>query len=293
MSTVLITGASSGIGEACALRLAADGWKVLAGVRQVSDGDRLRQAAGKTLLPILLDVTVPASIAAAQKVVGDRALDGLVQSAGIVVAGPLESVPLAALRRQLEVNVTGVVAVAQAFLPNVRTARGRVVHIGAVSGRIAYPFLGPYAASKFALAALTDALRMELRPWGIHVALVEPGAIRTSIWDKFQRAADLPAGPRPLYGEAWDRFHRKAAASGSAAASPDEVVAAVGHALSAERPRTRYLVAAGNPLALALLRALPDELRDRFVLRSFGLHGGAELSVGGMLTLLRKTLSGS
>ena len=209
--SVLITGASTGIGEACALHLDQLGWRVFAGVRKDADGDALRAKASARLLPVRIDVVDAASIAAAREVVlrelGDRGLDGLVNNAGIAIAAPLEFVPIEDLRRQLEINVIGQIAVTQAFLAPIRKARGRVVNMGSIGGRLATPFLGPYNASKFALEALTDSLRAELRPWGIQVAVIEPGSIATPIWEKSTAEADrmeatLPPEGHALYGKA-------------------------------------------------------------------------------------------
>ena len=185
--TVLVTGASTGIGEATALRLKGAGWDVLAGARKDADLERLR-AAGVT--PVRLDVTDPQTIAAARAELGDRALGGLVNNAGVAVSAPIEFVPLDDLRHQLEVNLIGQVAVVQAFLPALREGRGRVVNVSSIGGRIALPMVGPYAASKFGLEAVSDSLRREVRPWGIHVALIEPGAVTTPIWDKGRETAD-------------------------------------------------------------------------------------------------------
>ncbi|MGD1157325.1 MAG: SDR family oxidoreductase, partial [Terriglobia bacterium] len=183
---VVITGASTGIGEACALHLDKLGFRVFAGIRKAADAEALRHRASARLVPIRLDVSDETEVEQAARNVTEalrgEGLAGLVNNAGIVVAGMLEFLPLDALRRQLEVNVVGQVAVTQAFLPHLRKARGRIVNIGSVSGLIAGPFSGAYAASKFALEALTDALRVELRPWKIHVSIVEPGNIQTPIW---------------------------------------------------------------------------------------------------------------
>ncbi len=158
--SVLITGASTGIGEACALHLDQLGWRVFAGVRKDADGEALRAKASARLLPVRIDVVDPGSVAAARELVlrelGDRGLDGLVNNAGIAIAAPLEFVPIEDLRRQLEINVIGQIAVTQAFLAPIRKARGRVVNMGSIGGRLATPFLGPYNASKFALEALSD-----------------------------------------------------------------------------------------------------------------------------------------
>ncbi|PYR57414.1 MAG: short-chain dehydrogenase/reductase, partial [Acidobacteria bacterium] len=168
---VLITGSSTGIGEACARRLDAAGWRVFAGVRREEDGQRLRAGMSSRLTPVLLEVTDAASMARAARTIGvegaDAGLDGLVNNAGIAVAGPLEYLPIADFRRQLEVNVVGPLAVTQALLPAIRARRGRIVLMGSIAGRMTVPFLGPYSASKFALEAMADALRVELQPWDI------------------------------------------------------------------------------------------------------------------------------
>jgi NAD(P)-dependent dehydrogenase (short-subunit alcohol dehydrogenase family) len=217
---VLITGASSGIGEATALRLAGAGWRVLAGVRSDADGDRLRAAGGERLEPVTIDITEPATIAAAAAELGDEPLHGLVNNAGTALAMPLEFLPLDQLRRQLEVNLVGHVAVTQALLPNLRSARGRVVNVGSIAGRSALPFLGAYAASKHALEAVTDVLRVELRPFGIAVTVIEPGTIATPIWRKGgERFQELAAGCRrrsaSSTASAWQRFERRPPPRGS------------------------------------------------------------------------------
>ena len=257
---MLITGASSGIGAACADRLARAGWRVFAGVRSAG-------AAPPGTTEVLLDVTDGDSISRAAGVVGER-LDGLVNNAGIAVASPLEHLPLVELRRQLEVNVVGQVAVTQAFLPAVRAARGRVVLIGSIAGTSALPFLGPYAISKFALEAFADSLRVELAPDGIAVSIIRPGTIATPIWKKPQPIADALA-PEALerYGSRLEALRAFAAARAANAAPADSVARAVEHALSARRPRTRYLVGRDARIRAAIER-LPDRLRDGIVSRT-------------------------
>ena len=213
---------------------------------------------------VILDVTDADAIAALRF---DR-LDGLIDNAGIAVAAPLEDLPPAELRRQLEVNVVGQLAVIQAVLPALRAARGRLVIVGSIAGRSALPFLGGYAITKFALEAMADSLRLELAPDGIEVALVEPGTIATAIWAK----------PQPLADAVSERYRprlaafREVAAKRSARAAPAEDVAkAVEHALTASRPKTRYVVGRDAHLRAALQR-LPDRLRDRALRRA--LLGG-------------------
>lgn len=265
--SVVVTGASSGIGAVCAARLVAAGWHVYGGVRTDRDAEALR---ARGIEPLLLDVTDADQVAAAAERVGDS-LDGLVDNAGIAIAAPLELVPLDELRRQLEVNVVGQVAVLQAFLPALRAAKGRIVLMGSVGGRSALPFLGPYAASKHALEAIADCLRVELRPWGMTVSIVEPASIRTSIWEKGAAHAEtlrgqLPAGARGLYAARLTRFREVALARGPGA-DPQIVAKAVEHALTAERPKARYLVGRDAHIR-AWIERLPARLRDRVLTRA-------------------------
>jgi NAD(P)-dependent dehydrogenase (short-subunit alcohol dehydrogenase family) len=260
---VVVTGASSGIGEACAIRLARNGWRVFAGVRTIEDADRLRS---ESITPVTLDVTVADQIAAAAEAVGED-LHGLVDNAGIGLSAPLEFVPLEELRLQLEVNVVGQIAVTQAFLPALRRSAGRIVLMGSIAGRSALPFLGPYAASKFALEAIADSLRVELRPWRIAVSIVEPGSIRTPIWTKGAERAEKLLAQAPhvadvLYGDAIARFREVAVKRGQSGASPEAVAKVVEHALTAPRPRPRYLVGRDAKLR-ARLQRFPTRARDR------------------------------
>jgi NAD(P)-dependent dehydrogenase (short-subunit alcohol dehydrogenase family) len=267
VKTVVVTGASSGIGLASAVRLAGAGWRVFGGVRTEQDADALR---GHGLEPLELDVTDAEQIAAAAAAVGPT-LDGLVDNAGIAIAAPLELVPLDELRYQLEVNVVGQVAVTQAFLPALRRARGRIVLMGSIGGKSALPFLGPYAASKHALEAVADSLRVELRPWGIEVAIVEPASIATAIWAKGAARADelrsrAPDDVAELYAPAVASFRKVALARGPGA-DADEVAKAVEHALTASRPKARYLVGRDAHLRRWIER-LPTRLRDRVLARA-------------------------
>ena len=270
-NSVVITGASSGIGEACALYLDELGYRVFAGVRKPADGEALKAKASKRLTPVILDVTdvalIDRAVETVKAAVGVAGLAGLVNNAGIGIGGPLEVVPLADLRKQFEVNVIGQVAVTQALLPLLRQGRGRIVNMGSIAGRATMPFMGPYSASKFALEALTDAMRMELQPWGIHVSIVEPGAVESRIWEKAGRAADqmkAAAGPeaKARYGEAAARV-REAMGQAEQRAIPARVVAeAVAHALRAARPKTRYLVGRDARFRAVLAAWLPDRVED-------------------------------
>jgi len=277
---VVITGASTGIGAACAIRLDQLGFQVFAGVRKEADAQALQQKASPKLTPIFLDVTDLDSIAASvEKVaiaVENSALIGLVNNAGIAVAAPLEFIPITEFRKQLEVNTIAQIAVTQAFLPLLRLARGRIVNMGSITGRSATPFLGAYSASKFALEALTDALRLELRPWGIWVAIIEPGAIATPIWQKSLSQADilqqnLPYLAHELYGRAMDTASKGAANLAQKGISPDKVAQAVVHALTAKRPKTRYLVGQDARIR-AMLKFLPDRIVDEITAKAMNLQ---------------------
>jgi NAD(P)-dependent dehydrogenase (short-subunit alcohol dehydrogenase family) len=263
----LVTGASSGIGLASAVWLANAGWRVFGGVRTEADASALRS---RGVEPLVLDVTDPEQIAAAADAVGTK-LHGLVDNAGIAVAAPLELVPLDELRRQLEVNVVAQVAVLQAVLPALRRARGRVVLMGSIGGRSALPFLGPYAASKHALEAFADVLRVELAPWGIRVAIVEPASVKTAIWTKGAAhaeamRAEIGSDTAALYAARLERF-REVALKRGPGIDPDVVARAVEHALTASRPKARYVVGRDAHLR-AWIERLPTRLRDRVLARA-------------------------
>ncbi|MFO0701857.1 MAG: SDR family oxidoreductase [Nitrospira sp.] len=271
---VVITGASTGIGAACARQLDQLGFTVFAGVRKVEDGAVLQRSSSERLIPILLDVTDQPSIQRSFAIVSERCgttgLYGLVNNAGIAVPAPLEAIPLADLRRQLEVNVIGQVAVTQTFLPLIRQARGRIVNMGSIAGRSTIPLMGPYSASKFALEAITDALRLEVQQWGIQVSIIEPGAITTPIWTKSAgdaagREAVMDMELRRMY-EPTVAAVRKVVDEAAKRAIPAEVVAkAVEDALTAPVPKTRYLVGTDAKIRAFIGQILPDRIMDRLL----------------------------
>ena len=277
---VVVTGASTGIGAACALHLDKLGFRVFAGVRRTADGDSLREKASARVTPVIIDVTdVDVIAAAAERVavsVSASGLAGLVNNAGIAIPGPLEFLPLAEFRRQIEVNVIGQVAVTQVFLPLLRKGQGRIVNIGSSSGQLSTPFLGAYCASKFALEAITDALRMELRPWGLKVSIIDPGNTATPIWEKSKATAEeivrnMPERALELYGSAITAVQRAAEREARAAIPADSVARAVAHALTAPRPKTRYFVGRDTKVRVAIARLLPDRVCDGLILGHMGL----------------------
>lgn len=270
----LVTGASTGIGRATALLLERNGFRVFAGARRETDAQSLRDAASENLVPIILDVTNSEQIAAAAKLVtetvGSEGLAGLVNNAGVAAAAPLEFVPVDDFRHQLEVNVVGQLAVTQALLPLIRAAGGRIVNITSIGGLIAGPMLGPYHASKFALEALTDTLRVELKPWGVHVIAVEPGEIATPIWATSSATSDrMMAGVldevTALYGPSIARAQQTAKTAAERGLDPIKVAEVVERALTTKRPRTRYPVGTDAKLGSAIVAGLPDRLRDRLL----------------------------
>ena len=272
---VMVTGAAKGIGHACVLRLAGKGFRVYAGVRSDEDGDRLRAEAGENVVPVLVDVTredtINAAAASLRADLHGRHLIGLVNNAGIAVAGPIEFLPIAELRKQLEVNVIGQVAMAQAMLPFLRESKGRIVNIGSIAGRSAMPMTGPYSASKFALEAITDSLRVELMPFGVDVIIIEPGMIATPIWQTSLASANktlasLPPQVMQYYGKIIDAVARRASSGDVKGLPPDVVAKVVEHALTARKPKTRYIIGRDAKIR-AILQRLPDRMRDRIIAR--------------------------
>jgi NAD(P)-dependent dehydrogenase (short-subunit alcohol dehydrogenase family) len=288
-TAVVVTGASTGIGKATALHLDSLGLRVFAGVRRDEDGEGLRRDSSDRLTPIRLDVTDAEQVAQAARQVGeavrDSRLAGIVNNAGIAVAGPVEFVPLDQWRTQLEINVLGVVSMVQAFAPLLRESQGRIVTVGSLGGRLAQPMAAPYCASKHALEAISDALRLELRPWGISVSLIQPGGVKTPIWDKGLRAGSemlrtAPPEVRTLYGAAVEIATKMAIHENETGVAPIEVARAVEHALLSSRPRTRYPVGRQAKLLIPLSRFLPDRLKDELLLRVSGLPRTADATAG-------------
>jgi NAD(P)-dependent dehydrogenase (short-subunit alcohol dehydrogenase family) len=271
--TVLVTGASSGIGHVTALHLAELGFDAVGAVRKDQDAERLR---AEGLRAVQLDVTDAGTIAAAREALGDGPLAGLVNNAGIGVAAPLEFLPLDRLRHQLEVNLVGQLAVTQVFLPALRAARGRIVNVSSIGGRVALPLLGAYNASKFALEGASDSLRRELRGHGVDVIVIEPGGVKTRIWETSNRLADeilaeLPPESERLYGRLIEAVRRQTVRiETDSGIEPREVAEVIGQALTSGRPRARYLVGRDAKLRAPMATILPARLMDRLIGRAIG-----------------------
>ena len=271
--TVLVTGASTGIGEATALHLKELGFDSVAGVRRDEDAHRLGSLGLRT---VRLDVTGQDSIAAARDELGSENVVGLVNNAGIAVAGPLEFMPLDQLRLQLEINVVGQVAVIQQFLPALRSNGGRIVNVSSIGGRFALPLVSPYNASKFALEGISDSLRRELHGQGVDVILIEPGGVKTPIWNKSnETASELQASMPPeaerLYGKMIEAVRRATIEiAQEKGIEAREVAEVIGRALTAKRPRTRYLVGTDAKIRGPVSKVMPDRLMDRAVARQLG-----------------------
>jgi NAD(P)-dependent dehydrogenase (short-subunit alcohol dehydrogenase family) len=264
----VVTGTSTGIGASIATALAGDGYEVLAGVRRAGEGPP-----GAT--EVRLDVTDPEAIDRLAATVGDRPLAALVNNAGIAVPGPVEAVPLDSWRAQFEVNLFGQIAVTQALLGALRSGGGRLVNISSIGGRLAGPGLGAYSASKWALEAVSDALRRELAG-EVDVIVIEPGAVRTPIWDRGTALGDalierFSETQRTRYAPLLDGLRRTAARNARTGVAPEVVARVVLGALAAPTPRTRYLVGRDAAVAGRLARVAPDRLLDRLTRRNVGL----------------------
>jgi NAD(P)-dependent dehydrogenase (short-subunit alcohol dehydrogenase family) len=276
MPTVLVTGASRGIGRVSALRLASKGWTVLAGVRSDTDAKDLSVAGGERLTAITLDVTDAADLAALSGRIDGR-LDAVVNNAGFALDGPIESLAIDALRRQYEVNVIGQVAVTQAVLPLIRASHGRIVFVSSLSGRISTPLTGAYNSSKYAIEAIGDALRVELRRWKIPVVLVEPGPVSTDMWhgalDQHEATlAGLSPEHRELYGETFAKARKTLAFMQKQAVPVDKVAAIIEKALTARRPKARYQVDLGSKVQLVSTSVTPTRLLDAILGRVMGTN---------------------
>jgi NAD(P)-dependent dehydrogenase (short-subunit alcohol dehydrogenase family) len=273
--SVLVTGSSTGIGRATALRLDRAGWRVFAGVRKQEDAESLQAAGSERLTPVMLDVTDPAAISSLVErlsgELGGAGLDGLVNNAGVGIPSPLETIPIEDFRRGVEVNLTAQVAVTQAMLPQIRRARGRIVFLSSIGGRIAFPMGGTYHAAKFGIEAVGDVFRQELRPWRISVSIVEPGSIDTPIWSRGDREADaigerVPA-QEELYGKAIAGYLKASKSLAERGIEPDKVAEAVEHALTSRRPRSRYLVGLDARTQARIKPLIPTRIWDRIVAR--------------------------
>jgi NAD(P)-dependent dehydrogenase (short-subunit alcohol dehydrogenase family) len=266
MPTALVTGASRGIGKGIVEHLAARGWDVIAGVRSQQDADAVTKLAPQRVSSVILDVTSADDIAALEGSLPDR-LDAIVNNAGIAVGGAMETLSSDEWRKQLEINVIGALAVTRAVLPRLRKSAGRIVFISSVNGRLSMPLVGAYAASKFALEAAADALRMELNPWKIRVVVVEPAQTDTDMWRTADTMVeDLEAGMsadhRSLYAKHIAGFKKMIPMSQRIAVPTEKVSAVVEEALTAKRPRARYIVGLGPKAQVALMSVMPTKLRD-------------------------------
>jgi NAD(P)-dependent dehydrogenase (short-subunit alcohol dehydrogenase family) len=278
--TVVITGASSGIGRACVQRLIDAGWHVFASVRQSTDGASLQSEFGSRLTPVIMDVSNRLTVMSAAEQVSfqlqGRGLDGLVNVAGIGMVRPVEYATADDLHEIFDINVFGQIAVIQAFLPLLRQARGRVVNISSIGVHIGLPFGGLLGGSKAAFGLMSDALRLELHPFGVHVSIVEPGAIKTPAVEKTLGnvegvVADLPPGGAEYYGAMIKKFAQLGYEHEMAGSAPDVVAQSVYHALTARRPKIRYRVGKHAKILAALPRILPDRLLDAVLLRIAGM----------------------
>lgn len=283
--SVVITGASSGIGRSCVVRMNRAGWQVFATVRKESDRDKLRNNFGTNVYPVLMDVEHASSISSAAREIesqlSGRGLDGLVNVAGIGMVRPIEYAPMQDFRQIFEVNFFGQVATIQAFLGLLRKSHGRIVNITTVGVNLALPFGGLLNASKSAFAKISDTLRLEMRPFGVRVSAIEPGAIATPAVDKTlgdleQVIRNLPPDAQAQYGAMIRNTGRRGYEMEKNGSSPDVVAAAVHHALTASRPRIRYRVGKHAKLLSTLPKILPERIMDALLLRMLGISGKSD-----------------
>jgi NAD(P)-dependent dehydrogenase (short-subunit alcohol dehydrogenase family) len=272
-STVVITGTSTGIGRACVERMAGAGWTVYAGVRKEADGDELKRSIRGDVRPVQLDVTdggqISALAAALHDELGPRGLDGLVNNAGVAEGGPIETLSDEAWRWHFDVNVFGLVNVTRECLPLLRAARGRVVNIGSIGGRVASPLMAPYSAGKHAVEAISESLRFEVEDFGMRVACVEPGEIATAIWEKADEqlgrvTATLDADTAGRYEQHLDMMYGFVADGAKRGIPASKVGDTVHHALTASRPKHRYLVGP-DAKVIGVVSRLPDRIRHRML----------------------------
>jgi NAD(P)-dependent dehydrogenase (short-subunit alcohol dehydrogenase family) len=260
------------------------GVEVFAGVRRSADGDALESAGSGRITPVIIDVTDETSILKARDLVAERVgssgLAGLVNNAGTTVPCPVEYLPLDVFRSQLEVNLTGHLAVIQAFLPLLRSARGRIVNVSSVGGRVGAPLMAGYAAAKHGIEGLSDCLRHELRPSGIDVSVVEPGFVSTAMRGKLEHDTEaqlqrLPEQGRDQYGRQLSAMATKISKDAAHGSPPEVIARAVVHALTSRHPRVRYPAGAGARRLLTLHRLLPDRWMDRIIDRATGYGGSS------------------
>lgn len=277
---VVVTGASTGIGAACVAELHQRGYHVFAGIRKSEDGERLQREISGNVEPVRIDVQDEASIRKAADFVAERVgeggLRGLVNNAGIVISLPMEFFPLDEFRRQMEVNLTGQIAVTQACLPLLRRSRGRIVNISSLTARVSAPFSGAYSASKCALESVSAAMRMELKPWDIDVICIEPGSVATPLWTKSTDTAKeivetLPEEAEALYGERHQTFGERALETGARGIPPSHVAQAVIRALEVRKPRTRYVVGWDARFVLLVAKFLPARWMEALTLKALGM----------------------
>jgi NAD(P)-dependent dehydrogenase (short-subunit alcohol dehydrogenase family) len=279
MKSVVITGVSSGIGWGAAKVMTQRGYRVFGSVRKPEDGARLSKELGANFVPLLFDVTDEAAVRAAadqvRRALNGETLFGLVNNAGVSVAGPLLMLPIAEFRQQIEINLTGVVIVTQAFAPllgidpSLKGPPGRIVNISSVGGRNGAPFLGPYVASKFAIEGLSESLRRELQLFGVDVIVIGPGAVATAIWSKAEQV-DTSAYEKSPYAPALDRFRNYMLSNGAKGLKPERLGKAILKALTVRNPKVRYSVTP-DPVQDVMSGLMPKRMIDRMFGRGLGL----------------------
>lgn len=267
----LISGCSSGIGQGIAEALAEKSWVVYAGVRSETDYKHL-DGLSENIFPVYLDVTKEEQISACFERISEKhdKVDVLINNAGIATGAPIEASEMQVWRKLFDVNVFGLVALTKKTLPLIRNAKGRIINISSISGLVATPFMGTYAASKFAVEALSDSLRREVKDQGVHIALIEPGPIKTKIWDKAMQESKAAleaydSNIKKVYGKAIENFRSVIEDAVEEAVPVNEVTKVLMHACTSDKPKTRYIISKNKNL-IRIIRSLPDKLADKLIL---------------------------
>ncbi len=289
--SVVIIGASSGIGQACAVYLDRLGFQVFASVLTEAEAKTLQEKTSSRLTPLILDITneqlITAAVETVTNAVGERGIIGLINNAGIASIGPLEISPLEDIRKQLEVNVIGLIAVTQRFIPLLRQSRGRLLNIGSICGFMPSPFYGVYPASKYALESISDLFRFELRPWGIDVSLIQLGPVESPLFEKIGKQVEdletnLAPEKRNLYSDFFDMMHRwrdNNFQDGLPKLSTEAAARKIVYALTTSQPKSRYFVAKTSVKIWSIIRFLPDKILDAILREQMSKAGIEKIKI--------------
>ncbi len=279
--SVVITGTSSGIGKACVLNLDKHGFKIFATVRKTKDYRNIQRETSKNVIPLILDLSDENSIKSAYSIVsanvGESGLSGLINNAAIAIGGSLEFMSITDIRKQFEINLFGQIAMIQTFLPLLRKGSGRIINISSTNGWVSFPFMGAYCATKYALEAISDALRLELEKWKIPVSVINPNKIISPIWEKSISITNslfekLPPEAKSYYDTILSGVIKTIRKTAYTALTPDIIVKAVFHALTAKKPKIRYLPSFETKILFLVSKILPKKMLNTIIKKEMGIR---------------------